>query len=103
MFRSTRPFASCDDSRIRPLNVPVNALVGSAGDDAAALLPAALLVEVERASSDVGVPARAAQPCRPGPPRYQPPTASGTAKAATVDRKSTRLNSSHVATSYAVF
>ena len=81
MFTSTRPFASCDDSRMRPLNVPVNALVGSAGAATARREPAVVLV---RASSDRGVPARAAQPRRAGPARYQPPITSGRASAATV-------------------
>src|SRR3954447_14714102 len=82
MFRSTRPLASCGDSRTWPLNVPVNALVGRATEDVdEARAPPTV---AERPSRDCGVPARAAQPGRAGPLRYQPPIANGAARAVTV-------------------
>src|SRR5207248_2912652 len=48
MFRSTWPLASRDDSRTRPRNVPMNALVGRVTDDADAAGGAAAAVEGPR-------------------------------------------------------
>src|SRR5712691_3282927 len=88
MFTRTRPFASCPDSWTWPENVSVNALVGSTTADVVAV--PVERVATGRARSDFGVPARAAQPGRAGPLRYQPPIASGVATTATVPARRRR-------------
>ena len=84
MFTSTCPSAvlrRLADAAVEASRV--NAVVGKVGRERARDRTRARGSR-QRASSVFGVPARAAQPALPGPLRYQPPSASGSASAATV-------------------
>src|SRR5205807_9664120 len=98
-----RPLVAVVIDSARAADLPTEPLVQRALEGATKGAPGSLIVSaVQRLAADLGR-ARAALGAGATPPELEAGAAALRAGAGTPDRKSTRLNSSHLVISYAVF